>query len=341
MFANYFEKVVRGNNLETDEMESVMSTIMEGKVSECQIAGMLIGLRMKGETIDEITGAARVMRKKAININCNNNYSIDTCGTGGDGSGTFNISTTVALVLAGAGLTVAKHGNRSVSSKSGSADVLEKLGVKLNLKPEQVEKCVNEIDIGFLFAPHFHKAMKYAVKPRKELGMRTIFNVLGPLTNPAFVNYQVLGVYHPTLVRPLAEVLKNLGVKSAMVVNGHNSVDELTLSGENKVAYLNEGKIKEMLITPEQIGIERASLKDLAGGQPEDNKNIIIDILNGKIGPHRNVVLFNSAAAFVVTGYADSWKQGVKIAEDIIDSGKALSKLNQLVEFTNSQELVV
>lgn len=340
MFNNHFLKVVGGNDLSVNEMEEAMRSIMEGKVSYCQIAGMLIGLRMKGETIDEITGAARVMREKAIGIKSNNELTIDTCGTGGDGSGTFNISTTVALILAGRGLTVAKHGNRSVSSKSGSADVLEALGVNLKLIPDQVENSINQISIGFLFAPLFHKAMKYAIKPRKELGMRTIFNILGPLTNPAAVNYQVLGVYHPVLVKPMASVLKNLGVRSAMVVNGDNRMDEFALSGINKVAYLHDDIIEEIEITPEEAGLMRAPIKELAGGQPEDNKEIILNILKGiEKGPKRDVVLLNAAAAFVVTGIADNLKNGVKIAAETIDSGKALNKLIELIEFTNSMEV--
>ncbi|MFW5971980.1 MAG: anthranilate phosphoribosyltransferase [Bacillota bacterium] len=339
MFNSYFEKVVAGENLSEQEMETAMRAIMEGEISECQIAGMLVGLRMKGETIDEITGAARVMREKAISINSSKELSIDTCGTGGDGSNTFNISTTVAFVLAGAGLSVAKHGNRSVSSKSGSADVLESLGVNLNLSPEQVEKCLDQVDISFMFAPVHHKAMKYAIKPRRDLGLRTIFNVLGPLTNPAAVNYQILGVYHPSLVVPLANVLKNLGVKSAMVVNGDNRIDEFTTTGSNKAAYLHDGIVEEINIEPEDIGLKRVDIEELVGGKPEVNKEIILNILNGEKGPKRDVVLFNAAAAFVVTNLADNWKAGIKLAEETIDSGKAYQKLLDLIEFTSSQEV--
>jgi len=340
MFENYFEKVVSGRDLSTGEMEEVMRSIMSGNLTDSQIAGILTGLRMKGESIEEITGAARVMREKAITITSNKEFLIDTCGTGGDRSGTFNISTTVAIVLAAGGLTVAKHGNRSVSSKSGSADVLEALGVNLNLSPIQVERCLNQINIGFLFAPQFHQAMKYAIRPRRELGIRTIFNILGPLTNPAAVKYQVLGVYDPALVLPLAEVLKNLGVKAAMVVNGNDSIDELTLTGSNRVAYLHDGIIEELLLFPEEAGLQRTGIRELLGGSPEENKEIIIRVLQGEKGPKREVVLLNSAAAFIVSGLVNSWRDGISLGAEIIDSGKAYNKLQEFIEYTNSLEVV-
>ena len=339
MFSKCLEKVVAGQNLSEIEMEEIMRRIMEGQVTESQIAGILVGLSMKGETIEEITGAARVMREKAISIKNSKDLSIDTCGTGGDGSNTFNISTTVAFVLAGAGLTVAKHGNRSVSSKSGSADVLEALGVNLSISPVQVGECLQEVNMGFLFAPVHHKAMKYAIKPRKDLGLRTIFNILGPLTNPAAVNYQVLGVYHPSLVYPLANILNNLGVKSAMVVNGNGKLDEFTLDGVNKVAYLHDNIVEELEVTPEEVGLKRSDIKELIGGTPEVNKDIILDILKGKPGPKRDVILFNSAAAFMVTGLAKTWERGIELAVNVIDSGKASKKLEELISFTNSQEV--
>ncbi|MFW5976783.1 MAG: anthranilate phosphoribosyltransferase, partial [Bacillota bacterium] len=285
------------------------------------------------------TGAARVMREKAINIQ-NNNSLIDTCGTGGDGSGTFNISTTVALVLAGSDFSVAKHGNRSVSSKSGSADVLEKLGINLDLTPSQVEKCLKDVGMGFLFAPVFHKAMKHAITPRRELKVRTIFNILGPLTNPARADYQILGVYHPDLVIPMAEVLKNLGIKGAMVVHGADGLDEFSLSGKNKVAHLKNGHIEELTVAPEDAGLNRASLKAVKGGNPEINSEIILSILKGKKGPKRDIVLFNTAAALIITGKASNWKEGVNLAGEIIDSEIPLEKLNELIEYTNSLEVV-
>lgn len=340
MFNNYLEKVVNGTHLELNEMETAMRAIMEGNTTKSQLAGFLVGLRMKGETIDEITAAARVMREKAISISSERKLLIDTCGTGGDGKGTFNISTTVALILAGANLPVAKHGNRSVSSKSGSADVLESLGVKLDITPEQVEKCLDEVGIGFLFAPAFHKAMKHAIGPRKELGIRTIFNVLGPLTNPARASFQVMGVYHSELVESLAKVLQNLDVEAAMVVHGAGGIDEFSLSGENKVSYLKNNEIKNFTIAPEKIGFERVDIEKLAGGSPEENKNIILDILKGKKGPKRDVVVFNAAAAMLVTDLASDWKGGKQLAENIIDSKAALNKLNALIEFSNSFEVV-
>ncbi|MFW6271166.1 MAG: anthranilate phosphoribosyltransferase [Bacillota bacterium] len=339
MFNNNFSKVISGLDLSEKEMEDTMRSIMEGELSEAQIAGILVALRLKGETIDEITAAARVMREKAISINTSRELSIDTCGTGGDGSGTFNISTTVALLLAAAGLTVAKHGNRSVSSKSGSADVLEALGVNLSLSPQEVERCIDTIDIGFLFAPNHHKAMKYAIKPRRELGIRTLFNILGPLTNPAAVNYQILGVFDPELVEPLAYVLKNLGLRSAMVVNGDGKIDEFTLTGVNKVAYLQDGKIEKITIMPEDIGLERVDISALQGGSPLENREIILNILKGEKGPKRDVVLLNTAAAFIVSKLAKNWQEGIRLAEEIIDNGKALRKLEELIAFSNSQEV--
>ena len=335
MFENKLAKLMKGNNLAEKEMEEAMSAIMEGKVAPCKLAGFLVALRIKGETIEEITGAARVMRNKAAEISVSQEL-IDTCGTGGDGSNSFNISTTTALVLAGGNLHVAKHGNRSVSSKSGSADVLESLGINLELQPEEVEKCLQETGMGFLFAPVFHKAMKHAVEPRRQLALRTIFNILGPLTNPAQADYQVLGVYAPELVRPLCEVLKNLGLKSAMVVHGAGGLDEFSLKGKNKVAYLNQGKIEEYNISPRDAGLKKAGLESLRGGGPEENKKIILDILEGKEkGPKKEVVLFNTAAALIVHQKANNWKQGVKLADDIIASGSPLEKINQLKEITN------
>ena len=317
MFINYLEKVVARENL-----------------------SLLVGLSMKGETIEEITAAARVMRNKAISIK-SDRVLIDSCGTGGDCKGTFNISTTVALLMAAAGLSVAKHGNRSVSSKSGSADLLEALGININLSPQQVEYCLNEIGFAFLFAPYFHKAMKYAARPRRELGLRTIFNILGPLTNPAGTRYQILGVYQPDLVYPMAAVLKNLGIDSAMVVHGAGGIDEFSLAGENKVAYLRNGQIEEFYISPEEVGLQRADLKELIGGTAEKNREITLAILKGERGAKRDVVLFNAAAAFLVSGLVDSWAQGIELAAEMIDSGRTLKKLEEMIEFTNSLEVVL
>lgn len=332
MFNKHLEKVVRREDLSLAEMEDAMSMVMEGKTTESQLAGFLIGLRMKGETIDEIAGAASVMRDKAEPVKTIARDLIDSCGTGGDEKGTFNISTTTALVMAAGGLKVAKHGNRSVSSKSGSADLLEALGVNIDLTPDAAGKCLDQVGISFLFAPHFHKAMKYAVGPRRELGLRTIFNILGPLTNPAKADYQVLGVYKEELVEPLAHVLKKLGLKSAMVVHGAGGIDELSLAGENKTAYLKNGEVNMFNFRPEDAGLKTAPIKDILGGSPEENKEITLDILRGKKGPKRDVVLLNAAAAFLVQEKVENLAEGVELAAEIIDSGKAMKKLEELIE---------
>lgn len=336
MFNKHLDKVVSREDLSLTEMEEAMSMVMEGKTTDSQLAGFLVGLRMKGETIDEITGAASVMRNKAARVKTEAKDLIDSCGTGGDEKGTFNISTTTAIVMAAGGLNVAKHGNRSVSSKSGSADLLEALGVKIDLSPELAGKCLDEIGISFLFAPHFHQAMKYAIGPRKELGLRTIFNILGPLTNPAKADYQVLGVYKEELVMPLAHVLKNLGLKSAMVVYGAGGVDELSLAGENKTAYLKNGEVKEYNFNAEDAGLKAAPLESILGGDPEENKEITLDILKGKKGPKRDVILLNTAAAFLVENKVETLQEGVKLAAELIDSGKAMQKLEELIQCSNS-----
>ncbi|PTV98093.1 anthranilate phosphoribosyltransferase [Halanaerobium saccharolyticum] len=336
MFNKHLDKVVSRENLTLSEMEEAMTMVMEGKTTDSQLAGFLVGLRMKGETIDEITGAASVMRNKAAAVKTESKDLIDSCGTGGDEKGTFNISTTTAIVMAAGGLKVAKHGNRSVSSKSGSADLLEALGVKIDLSPAEAGNCLDQVGISFLFAPHFHQAMKYAIGPRKELGLRTIFNILGPLTNPAQADYQVLGVYKEELVMPLAHVLKNLGLKSAMVVHGAGGVDELSLAGENKTAYLKDGVVKEFNFTPTEAGLEKAAIQKILGGSPEENKEITLNILKGKKGPKRDVILLNSAAAFLVEGKVENLEEGVKLAAELIDSGQAIQKLEELINCSNS-----
>ena len=341
MFKNYLEKVIKGENLTVREMEEAMNAVMEGEISSSNLAGLLVALKIKGESIEEITGAAKVMRKKAMSVNYSGEV-IDTCGTGGDGSNTFNISTAVTFILAAGGLTVAKHGNRSVSSQSGSADVLEALGANLKLSPEQVKKCLQEVNIGFLFAPAYHKAMKHAVKARKELGMRTIFNILGPLTNPADAEYQLLGVYGPHLVQPMASALKNLGVKRAMVVHGAFGLDELSISGKNKIAFLKEeGRIKNMTLSPEKAGLKRADVGELKGGDAERNKKIILSVLAGEtLGPKRDVLLLNAGAAFRVAGEVRKVSEGVEKAAALIDNGEALKVLKNFVEYTNGFEAV-
>ncbi|MEA3468073.1 MAG: anthranilate phosphoribosyltransferase [Thermodesulfobacteriota bacterium] len=334
-------QVVVKQDLGVEEMVDVMNEIMGGEATPAQIGSFITGLRMKGETVDEITGAVRVMREKATPIDSGINVDqgeilVDTCGTGGDGSGTFNVSTTTAFVVAGAGLPVAKHGNRSISSNCGSADVLEAAGVALDISPERVGECIQEIGIGFLFAPALHGAMKYAIGPRKELGIRTIFNILGPLTNPAGANVQVLGVFDGELIEPLARVLGKLGSKRALVVHGEGNLDELTITGETKVAELNKSEVTLYSITPEELGFTRASIDDLKGGvNAGESAEQMRAVLGGEKGPKRDMVLLNSGAALMAAGLCDDLKSGIVKAAETIDSGKALEKLNQLIALTS------
>ena len=330
------EKLVNRISLSEAETVDVMNQIMTGETSPLQVAAFLTALRMKGENVEEITGAARVMREKAHRVNVGQKTVLDTCGTGGDQKGTFNISTTTAFVLAGAGVNVAKHGNRSVSSQSGSADVLGALGVKVDAPKERVEQCIANIGIGFLFAPLLHEAMKYAVQPRRDIGIRTIFNVLGPLTNPAMATHQLIGIYSGEMVGMIAQVLRNLGSSRAMVVHGLEGLDEISLCGPTKVAELRNGEVKEYTIEPEQFSFERCRLEELHGGNPQESAVIVRAILDGKKGPPRDVVLLNSGAALYVSGSAETIAGGIKLAADSIDSGKARRKLVQLVELSNA-----
>ena len=332
-------KVVTGVDLSEQEMIAAMNEIMSGDATPAQIGAFITGLRMKGETVDEITGAARVMREKATRIDtgvavASGDVLVDTCGTGGDSSGTFNVSTTAAFVVAGSGLPVAKHGNRSVSSHCGSADVLEALGVDLNMPPERVGQCVQEVGIGFLFAPMLHGAMKYAIGPRRELGIRTIFNVLGPLTNPAGANIQVLGVYDESLCETLADVLGRLGAQRALVVCGEGNLDELTVTGATKVADLQAGSVTTYTVHPEDVGLERASLAELAGGDtPDASATLLKDVLQGIPGPRLDMVLLNSGAALLAAGKSQDLKAGVELAREVIESGAAMTKLESLIAF--------
>jgi anthranilate phosphoribosyltransferase len=330
------ERLVNRVNLSEAETIDVMNQIMTGEATPLQVAAFLTALRMKGETVEEITGAARVMREKAHRVNVDSKTVLDTCGTGGDQKGTFNISTTVAFVLAGAGVNVAKHGNRSVSSQSGSADVLGALGVKVDAPRERVEQCIGGIGIGFLFAPLLHEAMKYAVQPRRDIGIRTIFNILGPLTNPAMATHQLIGIYSGELVGMVAHVLNNLGSVRAMVVHGLEGLDEISLCGPTKVAELRDGEVKEYAIEPEQFDLKRCRLEELHGGSPDQSAVIVRDVLDGKTGPTRNVVLLNSGAALYVSASATTIQDGIRLAAESIDSGKARRKLEQLVEMTNA-----
>jgi anthranilate phosphoribosyltransferase len=335
MIQDAISKLIEKKDLTMQEAETVMNEIMSGGATDAQIAGFLIALRLKGETIDEITACAKVMRQKASRIKPKNHDAlIDVVGTGGDKSGTFNISTVAAFVTVGAGIPVAKHGNKGVSSKSGSADVLAALGININLEPKQVEECISEVGIGYMFAPKFHSAMKYAIGPRRELGVRTIFNILGPLTNPAEAPFELMGVFDEELVEPLAEVLGKLGCKRALVIHG-NGLDEFTLEGETKVAEYQNGHVETYMVKPTDFGIKLAGLSEIQGGTPQDNAKITLDILNGKKGPKREVVVLNAGAAIYTQGRAESIQEGIDLAQDSIDSKKALEKLNNLKDWTN------
>ena len=332
MIREAISKVVDGENLSQEEAAATMNEIMSGDATPAQISCFITALRLKGETVDEITGCAKIMREKVTRIESQAKPLVDTCGTGGDGLHTFNISTTAAFVAAGAGLHVAKHGNRSVSSKSGSADVLKALGVNIEADAVTVARCVDEVGIGFLFAPMLHPAMKYAIGPRREIGIRTIFNILGPLTNPAGASSQVLGVYDPGLTETLANVLKNLGSEHVFVVHGSDGLDEMTVTDKTHVAELVDGEVKCYEIDPEDFGISKADISSLVGGAAEENAQITLDILNGDKGPGRDIVLLNSAAAIVAGGLASNLAEGIQIAAQTIDSGKALEKLELLKE---------
>lgn len=325
--------LISGRSLGQRRAAAVMELIMSGGATPAQIGGFVTALRMKGETVDEITGCARVMREQAVPISPGGSL-VDTCGTGGDGSGTFNISTTAAFVVAGAGFRVAKHGNRSVSSRSGSADLLEELGVEIGLSPRSVVRCLDEIGIGFMYAPVFHRAMKHAIGPRRELGVRTVFNILGPLTNPAGATSQVLGVYSPELTEPLAGVLRNLGVESAYVVHGAGGLDELSTLGETRVTALRGGRIFNLTVTPEDFGLSRTGLESVKGGDAGANAAITRKVLAGSAGPEREITVLNAGAAIAVAGGADDIAGGVRVAEEALDSGAARSKLEALIRLS-------
>ncbi len=337
MIQQAITKLFGRQSLTAEEAEHVMDTIMSGTATPAQIGAYLAALRMKGETVDEIAGSARAMRAKSARIPTHRSDLVDTCGTGGDKSGTFNISTTAAFVAAGAGVPVAKHGNRAASSQCGSADVLVALGVDVTIAPEQVGRCIDEIGIGFAFAPTHHPAMKYAAGPRREIGARTIFNLLGPLTNPAGATRQLLGVFDRRLTETIATVLRDLGSERAMVVNGPDNVDELVTTGINQVSELRDGRVWTYELNPHAFGFAFASLDELGGGSPDFNAAIVRSILDGTATPARhNVVVLNAATALYVAGAASDIRAGVEMAEDSIRGGKALNKLNQLIAITNS-----
>jgi len=336
MIKEAIQALVSGQSLTMEEAASVMEEIMEGEVTPAQFGAFVTALRLKGETVDEIAGLANVMRAKAVRV-ITDEPVIDVVGTGGDGFNTFNISTATAFVVAGAGLKVAKHGNRAMSSQCGSADVLEALGVKLELTAEQVQRCLEEVGIGFMFAPAFHPAMKYAAAPRREVGIRTVFNILGPLTNPAGAEAYMLGVAEGSLVEKMALVLQSLGCNHALVVHGEDGLDEITLTTKTQVCELKDGRINSYVISPESFGLSGvSSLEKLRGGTVDENATMLRKILAGAPGPRRDVVLMNASAALVAGDRVPSLQQGIGLAREAIDNGKALAKLEQLIELSQS-----
>jgi len=328
-------KLINREDLSLDMAESVMDEIMNGEVTHAQIASFITAMRMKGESIEEITACARSMRKHGDKLKSDRDV-LEIVGTGGDGANTFNISTISSLVISAAGIPVAKHGNRSVSSKCGSADVLEALGVNIDIPVEKSEKILEEIGICFMFAPRYHSSMKHAAPVRKELGIRTIFNILGPLTSPAAAQYQLLGVYDENLVEPLARVLANLGVKRAMVVHGHDGLDEITLTSSSTVCEVNNGRLNSFFLDPKQFGFRYCKLNDLAGGDPAENADIARRILNGEKGPRREIILLNAAVCLYMVYNNITLRECVRMAEDVIDSKKALEQLNKFIQLSNA-----
>ena len=334
MIKDALEKLADRTDLSEKEAEQVMSEIMEGAATSAQIAAYLMGLRQKGETVDELTGSVRAMREKATKLRVGARIVVDTCGTGGDRAHTFNISTTAAFVVAGAGITVAKHGNRSVSSRSGSADVLSALGVKIDLSPDRVADCINDVGIGFLFAPLYHGAMKHCAASRQEMGIRTMLNLLGPLSNPAGATHQVLGVYDAQLTDVLGKVLLQLGSQHCFVVHGMDGLDELTLSDRTKVSEGKSGVVSNYFIAPEEFGLTRVPRKEFAGGDPKFNADITREILQGRKGPKRDIVCLNAAPAMVAGQKAKTLQDGFRLAERTLDSGAAAERLDRLIAYT-------
>lgn len=330
----YLQKIIGGNDLSQSEMSEAFDVIMSGEATPAQIGAFIVALRMKGETVDEIAGGASSMRRHAVFIDAGGLPVVDTCGTGGDSCDTFNISTTAAFVVAGAGVPVAKHGNRAISSKCGSADLLAELGVNLDVEPETVEECIRDAGIGFMFAPKLHPAMKHAMGPRRELGVRTVFNMLGPLTNPAGARGQIIGVFSPELTEPFAGVLKLLGSTRAFIVHGHDGMDEITTTDSSRVSELRDGQVKTYDLDPLEFVDEYASPSDISGGDAAANAEITRGILSGAKGPCRDIVCLNAAAAIAAGGKADTLREGWGLAQDSIDSGKAMKALEGLIEGT-------
>ena len=334
MIQESLKKLIGKIDLSEEEMASLIGVIVSGKATDAQIGAVIAALATKGETFSELAGAARAMRRKAARVQTGADVVVDTCGTGGDAANTFNISTTAAFVVAGCGATVAKHGNRSVSSKCGSADLLEMLGVNLEVGPEVVEEALRQIGIGFLFAPLFHGAMRHAAKARKELGVRSIFNMLGPLTNPAGANCQLIGVYAPELTELFAQALHRLGARRAFVVHGHEGLDEISVCAPTRVSELKDGLIRTYDLSPERLLGRTADPMEIAGGTPAENAQITRKILAGENGPRRDVVVVNAGAALIVAGVANDFDEGIRMAQASIDEGRARQKLEALVEFT-------
>jgi anthranilate phosphoribosyltransferase len=333
---DYLEKVLNKEDLTGDEPYKAMQYIMEGRANDCQVASFLTALKMKGETSEEISGFSKAMLDKAVKVKSSHPDLVDTCGTGGDGLSTFNISTTAAFIAAGAGAVVAKHGNRGVSSRSGSADVLEELGVKIDLECSDVSKCIDEVGIGFIFAPRAHAAMAHVAKARKDMGIRTVFNILGPLTNPAAANGRVLGVFDKGLIEIMAVALRDLGVERAFVVSGDGGMDELSVSGNSNIAELKNGEISKYVLDPGELGLKRSDISQLAGGEPKYNAGILTGILSGKEkGPKKDSAVLNAAAAIVAGKRSDSIKDALGAAAASVESGKAMEKLEQLIEYTS------
>ena len=337
MIREAIDKIVRGNDLTTDEAAQAMNEMMEGEVTPAQIAAFITALCIKGETVDEITGMAITMREKSLKV-ATDGFLVDTCGTGGDGHNTMNVSTLAALVVAAAGVKVAKHGNRAVSSACGSADVLEALGVKIDLSPEGVQRCLEEVGIGFMFAPVFHPAMRHAAVPRREIGIRTVFNILGPLTNPAGAHAQLLGVADPLVAEKMAQALGRLGIQRAMVVHGEEGLDEISIAGPTRVWELSDEQVRSYTVTPEDAGLSRSSLSGIQGSSVERNTELFRSVLQGVAGPAQDVVVLNAAAALVVGDKARDLGEGVALARKAITSGAAREKLEALARLSQTLE---
>ena len=337
MMQDAIERVVAGESLSGDQAAQAMEQIMSGDATPAQFGAFVTALRIKGETVDEISGMAQVMRDKSLHVNVDG-LLVDTCGTGGDGSSSFNISTTAAFVVAGAGVKVAKHGNRAMSGSTGSADLLESLGVNIALSPESVERCLNEVGFGFMFAQGFHPSMRFAAGPRREIGIRTVFNILGPLTNPAGAQRQVIGVADPSMAERMAHVLGRLGSRKALVVHGSDGMDELTITGPSTVWQMEGGDIEVLEVTPEELGLSRSDAASIQASGPEDSARIANSVLSGDDGPARDVVLLNASAALVAADVADSLASGIELAAHSIDSGTAAAKLAALVDLSRTLE---